>query len=202
LAFAVAVWLLAGCATTSSDTNSAVWPAPPGSPGNPTPGKVVPKANTPGVIGSPVPGSATSPLPGQPAPLPVEPAAPTVPSYPKTAADISGPAVVALLEQAQKDRAAGRFDQAGASLDRAAGIEPRNAFVWAALAKLYVDQNKYEEAQSMALKSNSLARGNVYIELENWKTIAAAREAAGDPVGSLQARTKAEDIERKLSGGG
>lgn len=199
---ALAASVLAGCASTSSETNSGVWPAPPGS-GSSTVGKVVPKTSTtPGVIGAPAPGASTGPLPGQPSPVPVEPVQPNLPNYPKSAADISGPAVVALLEQAQKDRAAGRYEQAGASLDRAAGIEPRNAFVWAALAKLYVDQNKYDEAQSMALKSNSLARGNVYVELENWKTIAAARDGAGDAVGSLQARTKVEDIERKLSGGG
>jgi hypothetical protein len=48
------------------------------------------------------------------------------------------------------------------------------------------------------MKSNSLARGNVYVELENWKVIRAARDAQGDAIGSLQAQSKLDDLQRSI----
>ena len=87
------------------------------------------------------------------------------------------------------------------ALERAQRIEPRNYFVWSSLARVYLDKKDYDNAESVALKSNSLARGNIYVELENWKIIAAARQAQGDAIGALQAQSKADEIQRGISGG-
>ena len=124
-----------------------------------------------------------------------------VPTYPKAAEDISSQAVVSLMKQARTARAAGQFDQASGALERAQRIEPRNYFVWSSLARVYLDKKDYDNAESVALKSNSLARGNIYVELENWKIIAAARQAQGDAIGALQAQSKADEIQRGISGG-
>ncbi len=134
-----------------------------------------------------------------PKPLDEEPTPP--PSYPKSAAEISGQAVVTLMRQANEASAAGQYDLAASHLERAQRIEPRNYFVWSALAKIYLRQDEFDQAISVAGKSNSLARGNVYVELENWKIIAAARQARGDSIGALQAQARVDEIERKLGGG-
>ncbi|HUP92117.1 MAG TPA: tetratricopeptide repeat protein [Solimonas sp.] len=145
--------------------------------------------------------------PGVPQPLPPEQGgvAPdsgrrAAPNFPRTAEAISGSAVASLIRQAQAHRAAGQPAQAAASLERALRIEPRNYFVWAALAQTHLDQRNYDQAESVALKSNSLARGNVYVEQENWKTIAAARRALGNAEGAQQAQARVDQIQRMLSG--
>lgn len=185
---AASIWL-AGCATSLPATGG-VWPAPPAS-GTPSPSFPPPAASLPW------PGPS---LPPPSAPVPIVPAAPPPPAYPKTAAEISGQAVVSLMKQAETDRAAGRFEQASANLERAQRIEPRNYFVWSALASLYLAQGLNDQAESVALKSTSLARGNVYVDLENWKTIAASRQARGDAIGALQARAKVDELQRGLGG--
>lgn len=129
-----------------------------------------------------------------PQPLEAEPIAP--PSYPKTAGEVSGQAVVSLMQMANEASAKGQYDLAASQLERAQRIEPRNYFVWSAMAKVYLKQEQYAQAISVAGKSNSLARGNIYVELENYKTIASARRSSGDSLGALQAEAKIEELER------
>lgn len=181
--------ILTGCASTSGEHTSS-WPD--------NVGRTIP--------------APTQPLPPPRQPVPITPA-PTdpslamippprvLPSYPKAAEDISSQAVVSLMKQARTARAAGAFDQASGALERAQRIEPRNYFVWSSLARVYLDKKDYDNAESVALKSNSLARGNIYVELENWKIIAAARQAQGDAIGALQAQGRADEIQRDISGG-
>lgn len=166
---------------------------------------------------APAPAAQTSPVPmpwplstepapsaGQPqpplaipSPVPDE-ALPPLPHYPKTAEEVSGAAVVSLVKQARAARAGGKPAQAQSALERAMRIEPRNAFVWSALAASYLEQNNYAQAMSHAQKSNSLARGNIYLELENYRVIAIARDAQGDAAGSLAAQARVDEIQRLL----
>lgn len=174
--------LLNACVQTTGtrESNYPIWtPAPPAAP---------PGVQPPG------------PLP-EPEPVPIEPPKPAPPkNQPKTAEAISGQAVVSLMRQSSTARSQGQFELAASQLERAQRIEPRNYFVWSALAKVYLDQEQYDQAISVAGKSNSLARGNVYVEVENWKTIAAARRAQGDSIGALQAESRVGEIERSLGG--
>lgn len=179
---------LLGACTSPAGKREGVWPYP-----------------EPPVVDAPP--SPSDPLPGTPAPLPsAEPqpippeARPPPPNAPRTAEQISGQAVVSLMRQAREARGQGRFDMAASSLERAQRIEPRNYFVWSMMAQVRLEQQQYEQAVSMAAKSNSLARGNVYVELENWKTISAARAAQGDSLGALQAQSKIEDLQRRIGG--
>jgi tetratricopeptide (TPR) repeat protein len=119
-------------------------------------------------------------------------------SYPRAAEDISGAAVTSLVTQARELLATDRLDQAAATLERALRIEPRNAFVWSLLAQTQLRRDNYEQAESVAQKANSLARGNPYVELENWRVIAAARSGRGDAIGALQAQDRAQALEARL----
>ncbi len=100
-------------------------------------------------------------------------------------------AVVSLLEQAQSLSAAGQLDQAGASLERALRIEPRNPLLWQRLAAVRIDQQQYLQAENLAKKSNALAQGDHNLRRENWLLIARARSLNGDDEGSREARERA-----------
>jgi len=185
--------LLAACASTSGE-RTTTWPddvgrtiPAPTQPLPPPPRQPIPI--TPGTPGAGDPSLAMIPPPK------------SLPVYPKTADEISSQAVLSLMKQARTARAAGQYDQASGALERAQRIEPRNYFVWSALGRVYLDKKLYDNAESVAQKSNSLARGNVYAQLENWKVIAEARQAQGDAVGALQAQAKVDELQRNLAGG-
>lgn len=122
--------------------------------------------------------------------------------YPTTVAEVSGPAVVSLVEQANGAARQGRYETAIAVLERALRIEPRNAFVWTRLAELRLEAGEAQQAATTADRANSLARGNPHLEMRNWRTIAGARGAQGDNDGAQAARQKAEHARLRQSGGG
>lgn len=179
---------LAACQTPRSGRPD---PAPPPTP---TPGVVVPGQPAPILV--PEDSDAVpQPLPeAAPGAVEVSPPLRPVPDYPRSAEQVSGAAVTSLIRQARAQRQAGQPDQAAASLERALRIEPRNYFVWSALGQTYLAQKNYAQAESVAQKSTVLARGNVWVELENWKTIAIARQARGDAVGALQAQARVDEL--------
>ncbi|WP_143068949.1 tetratricopeptide repeat protein [Solimonas aquatica] len=147
-----------------------------------------------------VPEPVIQPLP--PPPPPATPRvlpAPSPVSGPRSAEDISGGAVSSLMKQARAYMGAKQPDRAAGVLERALRIEPRNYFVWSALGQAYLGQQNYAQAESMAAKSNALSHGNLYVSLENWKTIAAARQASGDKAGAQEAQATADAIQARLS---
>ena len=154
------------------------------------------------------PGTRESyPPPERPATLPTEPPVAPKPSpygyredsgYARSAEEVSGPAVIKLLNQARDDLLAGRAEQAVASLETALQIEKRNPFVWQQLAVVHLRRHQAEDAEIVAQRSNSFARGNPYIEIENWRVIAAARQARGDRAGAEQARGKVSELQDRI----
>lgn len=186
----VMVTLLLNACASSTGTRESTWPFPP----------------TQGQTGTPSrPDQQPTPIPQPPAspqgPTAIEPVKPPTQSHPRTAESVSGQAVVSLMRQASEARTKGQLDLAASQLERAQRIEPRNYFVWSALAKVYLDQEQYDQAISVAGKSTSLARGNLFVEVENWKTIARAMQAKGDSLGAVQAEARVDEIERALGGG-
>jgi len=113
---------------------------------------------------------------------------PTAPPEPS-----SNTAVLALLNKAHDQTAAGRLDAAGANLERALRIEPRNPILWQELARIRLNQRQYRQAENLAAKSNALAGGNRYLKAENWRIIGEARNRCGDPKGAQAAFKKAEE---------
>lgn len=139
--------------------------------------------------------------------LPTEPPATPKPSpygyredagYARSAEEVSGPAVINLLTQARGDLAAGRTEQAVASLETALRIEKRNPFVWLELARTHLARFQLEDAEIVAQRSNSFARGNPYIEVENWRVIEKARSGRGDRAGAEQARDKVSELQDRI----
>ncbi len=176
---------LAACAASEGqhrvwgDDDSGVLVLPPGS---------TPPPKTSGRDQSAEPGAVP----------PVEAGA-ILPAYPR-AEDISGAAVTSLMRQARAALDAGQPAQAAAPLERALRIEPRNYFVWSLLAKSYLAQKNYSQADNIAGKSNALARGNIYVEIENWTTISAARAAMGDAAGADVAQQRLAALQQRLNG--
>jgi tetratricopeptide (TPR) repeat protein len=110
----------------------------------------------------------------------------------------STPAVVALLQSSRQQARAGQPARAAALLERALRIEPRNAALWHNLAAVRLSQQRYSQAESLALRSNSLAGADRKLQADNWRVIAAARGGRGDQAGAR----RAEDRAARLAPGG
>lgn len=127
-----------------------------------------------------------------PTPTPTEPSAPPV-ARPATK---ESTAVASLMDSARADSAAGRLSNAAATLERALRIEPRNPRLWSELARVRFQQRDYAQAESTALRSESWAGKDNLLRADNWRLIAAAREARGDSAGAQQARESASRFEK------
>lgn len=126
-----------------------------------------------------------------PPPAPEPTPAPEPPSEPE-----GNKAVVALLDSAANHVVNNELDQAAASLERALRIEPRNATIWHDLGQVRLHQRKYDQAEAMFEKSNSLAGSDNALEARNWRMIAASRRAAGNSAGADAAEARAVTLER------
>jgi len=187
LAGAVAAWL-AGCASVAPPQTPAAAQAEPGRPPEPAAAGAAPPSAEPFAITSPT--DTATPLPPAAAEAGSETAAPPPPPV------SSNRAVVALVDRARQEAGSGRRESAGASLERALRIEPRNAWLWHELARLRLTQGQYAQAVSLAQKSNSLAVREHTLQALNWHLIADARIAQGNAAGAAQARQLAEQLQR------
>jgi tetratricopeptide (TPR) repeat protein len=135
----------------------------------------------------------TSPQPSPtPTPIPSEPAAPPV----LRPATRESTAVASLMDSARAETAAGRLVNAAANLERALRIEPRNPRLWSELARVRFQQHDYAQAESTALRSESWAGKDNLLRADNWRLIAAARDARGDTEGARKAREAASRFEK------
>lgn len=100
----------------------------------------------------------------------------------------SSPAVIALLDNAEKERLAGRKDHAAASIERALGLEPQSALLWSRLAVIRLEQGNWQQAVVLAGKSNSLSRNDRNLQFQNWRVIERAKTGMGDIAGAAAAR--------------
>ena len=100
-------------------------------------------------------------------------------------------AVAALLSKADRAQQHGDLGAAAATLERGLRIAPHNARLWQRLAEVRLAQERYQQAESMAKKSNSLARGDRRLLFANWMTIATSREQRGDLAGKAKAQQEA-----------
>ena len=103
-------------------------------------------------------------------------------------------AVIALLDRAQTDTESGQHEAAGASLERALRIEPRNPWLWLELAQVRLAQGQYAQAITLARKSNSFAGRQPRVQSENWQVIGNAHVAQGDSAGAEQAFKLATEL--------
>ncbi len=104
------------------------------------------------------------------------------------------PAVESLLAQALAASKNGDHGNAVSLLERAQRIEPRNPLVWNRLALERLQEGRYAQAESLALKSNLYAAGAPDLRLRNWRVIAEARRKQGNSSGARDAERQASAI--------
>ncbi len=167
-------------------------PAPPVATASSPPAPAVPPKTSPPANPAPpvsAPPKANAPVPVKPAPPPPPPVVrytappPAAPELPVAASSLAA--------QAEKQRERGDYVGAAATLERAIRIQPREAYLWNRLARVRLDQNNYDQAGSLAQKSNTLSKDQAQIKQDNWGMIAATRRAAGDQSGAEEAEAKA-----------
>lgn len=107
----------------------------------------------------------------------------------------NNPAIIALLDRARIDTGAGKREAAGASLERALRIEPRNPWLWHELAQVRLAQGQYAQGISLARKSNSFAAQERRLQAMNWRVIGDARVAEGNPSEAEQAFKTADALD-------
>lgn len=136
-----------------------------------------------------------NPAPVAPPPRPIQATPPSPENLPPAEISRDGnQAVVALLDSADKYVKSKQLDKAGAALERALRIEPRNASIWHDLAQIRLHQGRYEQAESLATKSNNLASDNRMLQSRNWKLISTSRRATGNIAGAEEAEAQVSQL--------
>jgi len=153
--------LLAGCVSAPPPRPETPQPAPPVMPAPP----------------APLP-------PGQPLPRPQPPASSVIrpgppPSAPPVSATPAPPAQMtatgSLVALADRQAAAGDYASAAAQLERALRIRPQDPVLWQKLAWLRLKNGDFEQAATLASRSDSLAGNNAAVREENHRIAELAR---------------------------
>jgi len=182
LLLALAGMALSGCSITGGGGNVPVddRSSSAGSGGQPLPSAPAVVPEKAGVLVSPL----AQPRQGGWEPLEDNTAAQAPRDYIQPRAGELNPAVVALLNKANRSERNGELEQSAASLERALRIQPDNAWLWHRLALLRLFQHQHDDAVSMASKSNALSGDNARLQADNWRVIAQASGGAFDPTGA------------------
>lgn len=108
-------------------------------------------------------------------------------------------AALALADQAETARGDGDLGRAAQQLERALRIAPRDAALWHRMAVIRLEQGRHQQAERMAQRSLQLGDDRQRaLAVENWRVIAAAREARGDEAGAAAAREEIRRLESDL----
>lgn len=89
----------------------------------------------------------------------------------------SNNASTALIESASQQYANGQLDQAAATLERALHIQPNNPATLHYLGVLRLQQGQYQQAETLAVRSNMRVGQNVALRSRNLQLIEAAQKA-------------------------
>ena len=107
------------------------------------------------------------------------------------------PVMTALLEDVDEKIKSNDDRAAAAALERALRLDAKNPVLWHRLAQLRLKQKNWQQALNLAKKSNSLAAGDYAMQLENWKLIYRANDAAGEHEAVEFARERIAELEAK-----
>ncbi len=190
-ALLLALAVLAGCAAPTATQTRIPRPAPAQPPVQPPPPmpEPEPEAQTIPLERGEVLQPQALPQP-EPMQLPAEPPVGEVVVEEPAAPPSDNPVVISLLDQADGLAASGQLDRAAASVERGLRIAPKDAALWQKLARIRLEQGRYQQAESLAKKAIALARGRPGMIADNWKLIAEARRARGDEAGARRALDK------------
>ena len=95
----------------------------------------------------------------------------------RSAAAQSNSASTALIETASRQYENGQPDQAAATLERALQIQPNNPATLHYLGVLRLQQGQYQQAETLAARSNMRVGNNVQLRNRNFQLIQAAQQA-------------------------
>lgn len=101
----------------------------------------------------------------------------------------------ALTDKARQQAAAGQYEAAAGSLERALRIAPKDPALWMELAKTRLAQGEIDEAADLAIKSRTLAIGQPGLQARSWRLLAQIREQQGDIDAADQALETAAELE-------
>lgn len=110
----------------------------------------------------------------------------------------SNNASTALIEAASQQYAEGHLDQAAATLERALHIQPNNPATLHYLGVLRLQQGQYQQAETLAARSNLRVGANHALHARNLQLITAARNAQRS--GALPAAIKDSDAAQGRAG--
>jgi len=110
----------------------------------------------------------------------------------------TNPAVIAMIDEAAMYARQGQGEKAANTLERAVRIQPENAVLWHRLAVIRLQQQRWQQAISLARKSNTLARQDVELKAANWEVIAQAYEGSGNRKKANEARKKKAELQQLL----
>lgn len=115
----------------------------------------------------------------------------------------SNTASTTLIETASQQYAEGQLDQAAATLERALQIQPNNPATLHYLGVLRLQQGQYEQAQTLAARSNLRVGRNVQLRNRNFQLIQAAQKAetANTTANAERNRATVQSLARRLSDG-
>ncbi len=113
-------------------------------------------------------------------------------ALPAGASSAGPPVVVALVETAEREAAAGALENAAAALERALAIDPQNPSLWYRLGELRLDQGQPEQAIQMASKAATLAGDDAALRRSSWLLIAHGHRALGDEASAQDALRRAD----------
>lgn len=137
-----------------------------------------------------IPSPAQQPRSVEPAvveqPYRVSPRTTTIEPVPRDEDPLQG--MLQKIEQAMQQ---GAFERAEGLLERALRIDSQRPGLWHDLAQVRYQQHAYQEAVTLARRSNSFATPGSVLREENWSLIARAKEALGDLDGAAAAWRKA-----------
>ena len=102
----------------------------------------------------------------------------------------SHPTVVALVDQAESERAKGELERAAGTLERAIRIANNDPLPWLKLAELRFEQGNLIQAENLARRSLSFAASGPTAR-DSWLLIADIKRLQGDAVAAEEARSQA-----------
>lgn len=104
------------------------------------------------------------------------------------------PAVLALVNEADRNGQAGDLESAVATIERALRISPRNPRLTYKLAQLRLKQSKPRLAEDLAKKAALLSAKNRLLKKQSWLLISEARKQQKNFYGAKEAKLKADKI--------
>ncbi len=102
-------------------------------------------------------------------------------------------AAQSLIMDARDAVAAGNYEKAASSLERAHSIEPKNAKILYDIAQIRYAQGKYVQSESFASKAAGLSSDNT-LSKKIWTLLANSRKALGNQTGAQLAQQKANSF--------